>query len=342
MPEPTVGPMQSAVPPQAQLAEIGLGLWRTRAITIAAELELADHLASGSLHLDELASRTKTHASSLFRLLRALESIGVFEQTSPRVFGNTPMSNCLRKSVPGSSWAIIRSLFSVGEGEYEAWAGLLDTIQTGRIAFDQIHGCNFWEFLRRNPERAAIFNESMRSASSLGTPVITAACDWSRFPVIADIGGGIGTQLIDILNAHASCRGILFDRPDVLAQAIPHDRVRCVAGSFLESVPSGADAYILRSTIHDWADRESVAILKNVRTAMKPDSRVILIERIVSETPEPDLTKWLDLHMLVVAGGQERTAAEYTELYREAGLEVERIVPTRSPFKLIFGRRHQA
>ena len=188
----------------------------------------------------------------------------------------------------------------------------------------------------------AFFNESMRSVSSLGAPVVTAAYGWSRFPTIADIGGGIGTQLIDILNSHVSCRGILFDRPDVLAQAAPHARIQRVAGTFFESVPSGADAYILRSTIHDWADAESVAILKNVRTAMKQDSRVILIERIVSETPEPDLTKWMDLHMLVVAGGQERTAAEYTELYRRAGLEVERIVPTRSPFKLILGRRHQA
>jgi hypothetical protein len=335
---PDQSPWQPAIPPQAQLAEIALGLWRTRAVTIAAELELADHLMSGPLDVDSLAGRTKTPAGSLFRMLRALESIGVFKQISPRVFSNTPISECLRKSAAGSSWATIRSLFSVGEGEYEAWAGLLGSIQTGRIAFDQIYGCNFWEFLRRNPDKATIFNESMRSLSSPGAPVVTAACDWSRFPTIADIGGGIGTQLIDILNAHASCRGILFDQPDVLAQAIAHDRVQSVGGTFFESVPAGADAYILRSTIHDWADAESVAILKNVRTAMKPDSRIILIERIVSDTPEPDLTKWLDLHMLVVAGGQERTVAEYTELYRKAGLELERIVPTRSPFSLIFGR----
>jgi len=338
MSEPAAAPMQPVLPPQAQLSDIVLGFWRSRAVATAAELELADHLASGPLHVDDIASRTKTHAPSLFRMLRALESIGVFEQISPRVFSNTPMSDCLRKSVVGSLWATIRSLSSVGEGEYEAWAGFLGSIQTGRIAFDQMYGCSIWEFLRRNPGKAAIFNEAMRSVGSLGTPVITAACDWSRFPVIADIGGGIGTQLIDVLNAHTSCRGILFDQPDVVAQAIPHDRVQRVAGSFFESIPSGADAYILRSTIHDWADAESVAILKNVRAAMSPDSRVILIERNLSDAPESILAKWVDLHMLVVAGGQERTAAEYAELYRRAGLDLERVVPTRSPYILIFGR----
>jgi hypothetical protein len=178
----------------------------------------------------------------------------------------------------------------------------------------------------------------MRAYTQGVTPTVTAAYDWSRFRVIADIGGGIGTQLVDILNAHPSCKGILFEQPDVIARAIPHDRVECVSGSFLERVPAGADAYLLRQVIHDWADPEAVAIVKNVRAAASAESRVILIEQIIQETPQYALNKWMDLLMLVIVGGQERTAAEYRKLLDAAGLEVEKIVATAGPFSLIVSR----
>ena len=168
----------------------------------------------------DLASRTNTHAPSLFRLLRALESLGVFTQVSPHVFANTPASECLRKNVPGSESAMVRMALSTGGGAYESWAGLKNSIQTGELSFDQIYGYSTWEFCERNPDRSATFNEAMRSISSSMTPAVTASYDWSRFPVIADMGGGIGTQLVDVLNDHPSSRGIVYDRPDVLAEAI--------------------------------------------------------------------------------------------------------------------------
>ena len=329
---------QPTPPPFAQAVDILLGYWRSRALTIAAELELADHLAHGALHVDDLSTRTNTRSQNIFRLMRALEGIGVFKQVSPRVFANTPLSEVLRKDIPGSLWAGARNSLSVGSGEFEAWTGLLGSVQTGKIAFDQIYGYNFWEYLKRNPERAELFNETMRSVQAAMTPTVTAAYDWSRFPVIADIGGGIGTQLVDILKSHPTCRGILFDLPDGLKGAIRHDRVECVSGTFFERVPSGADAYILRSVLHDWADPEATAILKTVRAATKADSRVILIEHVIEETPENAYSKWLDLHMMVVLGGQERTGTEFRQLLGKADFELERIVPTASGMCLIIGR----
>jgi len=268
-------------------------------------------------------------------MLRALESIGVFEQVSPRVFANTDLGEALRKDIPGSQWAGIRLAFSTDVGEFEAWVGLLGSIQTGRIAFNQVRGYSFWEFLDRNPQQRAIFGEAMRSYSEAVTPAITAAYDWGRFSVIADIGGGIGTQLVDILNAHPSCRGVLFDQPGTVTRAIPHERVECVGGSFFERVPAGVDVYFLRLVIHDWSDEEAVAILKTIRAAAKPDSEVVLIEQVIQDTPEYALSKWLDLTMLTVSGGRERTAGEYRQLLDMAGLQVQTIMPTRSPFSLI-------
>ncbi|HYR44514.1 MAG TPA: methyltransferase [Terriglobia bacterium] len=326
--------------PQNQILGIVTGFWQSRALAIAAELELADLLADGPVSVDILAGRTKTDSLSLFRLMRALEGIGIFRQVSPQVFANTPTSDCLRKNVPGSQWAFVRIQLSRDCGVYGAWAGLMDSVQTGRVNFDQFHGCNFWQYLQRNPGTWTIFNEAMRSLGALMTPAITASYDWNRFPVIADIGGGIGSQLVDILNAHPSCRGILFDLPEVVTDAIPHERVERTGGDFFKSLPAGADAYILRGVIHDWAEPEAIAILKNVRQVMRPDARLVLIEWLIPEGPEPTLGKWIDLIMLTILGGRERTAAEFGELYAKCGFELDEIIPTASPLSIIIGRPH--
>ena len=187
-------------------------------------------------------------------------------------------------------------------------------MKTGAVAFEKLHGYSWIEFLRRNSQKLAIFNEAMRSLSAAITPAVTASCDWSRFPVIADIAGGIGTQLVSILDAHPSCRGILFDLPQMIAQAIPHERIEHIAGDFFSSVPGGADAYLLRWIIHDWAEPQALAILRNIRKAMKPEARLVVVESVVPDTPGFDLGKWMDVSMLVMTGGRERTAAEYAQL----------------------------
>jgi O-methyltransferase domain/Dimerisation domain len=328
----------SALPmPPYNVLTIILGFWQSRALAIAAELELADLLADGPQSVEVLAERTTTHSPSLFRLMRALESIGYFTQVSPRVFANTASSALLRKNAPGSQWALVRGTLSNGFGQYDSWAEILHSIQTGKTALEKVYGCEAWEFFNSRPEVWAVFNESMRSVGAAISPAVAQAYDWGRFSVVADIGGGIGSQLVAILDAHPSVRGILFDAPSVVAQAIPHARMERVSGDFFKSVPVEADAYILRSIIHDWPEQEALAILKNVRHAMKPNSRLVLIERVVPETAELAPAKWLDLHMLAVAGGRERTAAEYHELYTESGFDLERIISTPAGASLIIG-----
>jgi len=336
MTDSTTDAAQSPPTMYEQLRTWIAGLECFNGVQTAVELDLAEHLANGPLSVAELASRTNAHAPSLFRLLRALEGIGIFKQVSPRVFASTPDGELLRRSVPRSLWAFVRGTSACGF--HQALLGLSDAIRTGRTAFEQVHGCSVWEYQQRDPRRAAIFDEFFRSHQSGMAPAVTSAYDWSRFPVIADIGGGIGAQLVDILNAHRSCRGIIFDRPEVVERAISHDRVERAGGSFFERVPEGADAYILRSVIHDWADAESIAILKTIRAAAKPESRVILIEQIIPETPEDHHSKWLDLSMMVLTGGRERTATEYRQLLEKADLELEQIVPTTAGPSLVVGR----
>ena len=328
---------KAAALPYEKVFGIVLGFFQSRAMVVATELELADYLANGPLEIETLAERTHTHAPSLFRLMRALASIGIFKQEPSGAFANTPASECLRKNDPGALWGWIQMMQSVGGGQYEAWAGLTDNIRTGKTAFDALYGYSHWEFLSRNP--GVIFNDGMRSATKSMAPAVSASYDWGRFPVIADIGGGIGPQLVDILNTYRSCRGILFDRPEVIANAISHDRMEHVAGDFFKSVPAGADAYILRGVIHDWNDADSVAILRQVRHAMKPGSRSMIIEYLIPETNEFAPSKWLDLNMMVVSGGRERTVSEYRDLYVKAGLEVEQVVPTRAVMSIVVGRR---
>jgi hypothetical protein len=321
--------------PHEQILAITLGFWHSRALAVAAELELAEVLAEGPLHVDVLASRTKTHSPTLFRLLRALETLGVFSQVSPFVFANTPASDCLRRDVPNSQWAWVRAQLSVGGGVYKGWSGLDVSIQTGDTAFDQVLGCSFWEFYRHNPEAGTIFNEAMRLIGKHNSPEVAKSYDWSRFPLIADIGGGIGGLLVDILDAYPSCHGILFDEPKVVQQAITHERLKPIGGDFFQSVPGGADAYILRWIIHDWPDAEAVALLSTVREAMKPDACLILLEELIPETPELVPGKWIDLLMLAITGGRERTEKEYRELLSAAGFRLEEVVPTAGPLSIL-------
>ncbi|MDX6459756.1 MAG: hypothetical protein QOE55_3453 [Acidobacteriaceae bacterium] len=321
--------------PHEQILAITFGFWQSRALAVAAELELAEVLAEGPLHVDVLASRTKTHSPTLFRLLRALETSGVFSQVSPFVFANTPASDCLRRNVPNSQWAWVRAQLSVGGGVYEGWSGLGGSVQTGETAFDQVLGCSFWEFYRRNREAGAIFNEAMRLIGKHNSREVATSYDWSRFPVIADIGGGIGGLLVDILEAYPLCRGILFDEPKVVEQAISHERLEPIGGDFFQYVPAGADAYILRWIIHDWSEAAAVVLLGKVREAMKPGARLILLEELIPETPEVVPGKWLDLLMLAITGGRERTGKEYRELLFAAGFELEEVVPTAGPLSIL-------
>jgi hypothetical protein len=337
MAEAAAMPILAPHPPQEQIMGIVLGLVQARSLTAAAELGIADALAAGPLSLEDLAARTQADSTNLFRLLRALETLGIFQQISPGMFANTPVSNYLRRDVSGSQWAFVH-LLAPGFGLWDGYTEMLDTLRTGKTALFERWGYDLWEHFRRHPDRADILNEAMRSMTAPMTPTVTAAYDWSRFRVIADIGGGIGTQLVDILEAHPGCRGVLFDQPEVIAGGIPHPRVQRVAGNFFEHVPIEADAYLLRNIIHDWSDADSLRILRTLRKATKPGARVILIEWLIPDTPEFNFGKWSDITMMAALGGRERTKADFECLFRESGFELDEIVPTSSTFTITVGR----
>jgi len=330
--------MRNTPVPEEQILSFVLGFWQSRALAVATELGLPDLLAEGPLHINELARRTETNASALFRLLRAFESIGVFIQISPHVFGNTPASECLRKDIPGSQWPLVLQNLAKGNGPFEAWGELEHAVRTGGPSVEKVYGYDFWELLRCNSQARVTTNGAMRSASVAMTPAVTAAYEWSQFPVIADIGGGIGTQLVSILDAFPSTKGILFDQPHVGVESVFHNRMETIGGNFFESVPTGADAYLLRWILHDWAEPEAAAILGSLRRATNPTARLIVVESVIREGPAFNFGKWSDLQMLVCVGGRERTETEYRALLTAAGFDLQEVVATASPLSLLVAK----
>jgi hypothetical protein len=310
-----------------ELLAVVRGYERSRALTVAAELGIADLLQDGPRDADELAAATGTHAPTLYRLLRALASIGIFAEGAGRRFALNPMGDYLRRDHPLSVDPATR-MFGA-DYEWRAWGELAHSVRTGENAAEYALGCDVWEHRRRHPEYGTVFDAAMRTFSRETSAAVLAAHDFGRYGVIADIGGGTGAVLAAMLTAHPSVRGILFDQPHVVAGADPvlraaavADRVRVVPGDFFAEVPAGADAYVLARVLHDWADEDAVRILHSVRAAMAPEARLLLIEAVVGPPNEDPAGKFLDLMMLVSAGGQERTEDEWRVLLAAADLEL--------------------
>lgn len=325
--------------PHEQILSIILGYWQANVLALATKLGLADLLAEGPLPVEELANRTGANAQALFRMLRALESIGIFAQTGHRTFANTSSSEILRKDSPNSQAPLILHQICRGHGCYEAWHELEYTIMTGENSIRRIYGCDFFEFLGNNPQANEAMNGAMRSISNGITPSITTAYNWGRFPEIADVGGGIGTQIVSILNAFPRSKGVVFDLPHVASDAIPHQRLKAIGGNFFEWAPPGADAYLLRFVLHDWSDENAAAILRSVRRSMKPSASLALAEWMISEERGQDLSKWTDLHMMVMfPGARERTLTELNQLLAAEGFELDEVVPTSSSVTLLVAK----
>ncbi len=333
---------EQQLPPQAAMLQMIAGFWLSRTIYVAAKLGLADLISEGPKTAAELAEATNTHAPSLYRVVRALASAGIFSEDGEGRFHMTPLATTLQTGVPGSLRSL--ALTELGEEHYPAWENVLHSVKTGEIAFDHKFGMPIWEFFGENPENAAIFNDAMTNLTSGVIDAIMAAYDFSGYKTIADIGGGQGSLITTILKAYPDASGILFDMPVVAESGrerirAQHLEERCevVGGSFFDEVPAGADAYILKWIIHDWEEERAVALLKNCRKAMKLDSKLLLVEVVLPGVNEPHFGKFIDLNMLVMTGGRERTEEEYRELYRAAGFELTRVVPTESPFCVIEG-----
>jgi hypothetical protein len=327
------------VQPEAHLLQLAFGALFTQALNAAAKLRLADLLAEGPRSVAELAAATRTHERSLYRLMRSLASVGVFTEVEPKVFALTPVGEKLRAGVPGSMRNC--AIFMGEEWHWRAWGHLLHSVRTGETAWQHVHGIPIFEFFEANPDAAAVFNDTMTDMSTGVAPAIVEAYDFSGFHVLADIAGGHGYLLAQILKANPTVSGILFDVASVIEGAggmLEREgvaaRVEKVAGDFFESVPA-ADGYVMKHIIHDWDDERAIKILKNIRAAMRPGAKVLVVEAVVPQGDAPHYSKLLDLEMLTLPGGVERTADEYAESFRQAGLRLTRILPTRSPFSIV-------
>jgi hypothetical protein len=305
------------------------GIIAAQAIYAAAKLGIADLLASGPKTIAELALDSGAHPPALERLLRALVTIEVFAPTTDGRFRNTPLSETLRSDHPQSQRD--GALFLPAPFLWRPLGELYESVRTGEPAFQRIFGQHFFEYLGTHPADAAIFNAAMTQGISWTTPELLAAYDFSRFRQLVDVGGGEGALLRDILAATAKLQGILFDLPAVVAGAsgiLTGDiaaRCRVVGGNFFDSVPEGADAYLLKSVIHDWPDDDAAGILRSVRHAMRPDATLLLVENVIDSAARPG--GLLDMLMLVI-GGRERTEADFRSLVASAGFSLNRIIPT--------------
>lgn len=308
------------------------GYWVTQIVYVAAKLGIADLLKEGPQGIEALANSTKTHAPSLYRLMRALGSLGLFRENEVGEYETTALGRCLVSGSPGAVRA--RAILN-GEAWYTAWGGLLQSVRTGDTAFDHLFEMQFFEYLSGNREVAAVFDEAMAASAEVTARAVARAYNFSKSKTIVDVGGGTGAFLAGILQVTPQARGVLFDRPNVVAAAGAlltnagvADRCDVIAGDFFEEVAAGGDVYILSWIIHDWDDDRSVTILKNCRRAMASDARLLMIEQVIPDGNEPSLSKLYDLHMLVLTGGRERCGDEYRSLLAEADLQLTRIMPT--------------
>ncbi|MHB9025479.1 MAG: methyltransferase [Armatimonadota bacterium] len=320
------------------------GYQQTALLYVAAKLGLADLLAAGPKSSDALAETLGAHPRSLHRLLRGLVVLGVCAEEGNGRFRLTALGRGLQADAPGSQrgTAILN-----GEEYAGAWGGLLHSVMTGETAFPQVFGMSQWAHREAHPELNEYFNAELAQGTERLTGAVLAAYDFSRFGVVADVGGGHGSLLAAILNAHPAATGILFDLPHVVAGASPSleaagvaDRCRLAGGSFFDEIPAGADAQILKSVIHDWDDAQSLAILRNCHRALKAGGTLLLIERIMpARAARSPFAVLLDLQMLALTGGRERREAEFRTLLAAAGFTHTRLIPTRAGLHIIEGVR---
>ena len=333
----------SEIPVPAQLGQMITGYWISKSIYAAAKFGIADLLTDGPRSIADLAAATNTRPDLLYRLLRALASVGVFAENDGGNFSLTPLADLLREDVPGSQKALV---LMMGDDQFRAWANLTDTVQTGENAYEAVFGKPVFDHIAEHPEKARIFDAAMTGVHGRETGAIIDAYDFSGIQKLADIGGGNGSKLTAILQKHPAMHGILFDLQHVVDRARSNiddaglgDRCELAGGDFFQSVPAGADAYTMRHIIHDWDDEKSITILKNCHAVMEPDHKLLVIDSVILPGNDPAFAKLLDLHMMLIPGGKERTEAEFRELYDAAGFDLTRVVPTASDVSVIEGVR---
>lgn len=326
--------------PSPHRAMLGLiiGHWVARLVQVAATLNLADHLKGGPQTAEQLARAAGVRAPELYRILRALASVGVFAETKAGKFKLTPLAATLQTGAPGSMRTSATLLNA--DWQWDAWQHLLSSLKTGEVPFEKAHGMPVFEYLEKHPDDLKVFHDA---TTGLTNPAIAEAYNFSKYKTLVDVGGGHGALLAAILKKHAKLNGTLFDQPSVIAGARDgrhatdksiSKRFEMEAGSFFDAVPKGADVYTLKYILHDWNDERSVQILKTVRAAMTDKSRLLVIDSVIPPGNEPGYVKLLDIEMLII-GGRERTKADFAAIFREAGLKLTRVIATKSPLSIV-------
>jgi ubiquinone/menaquinone biosynthesis C-methylase UbiE len=322
----------SRLPP---LLEMAMGSWVSQALYAAARLKIADALTDGPQSCAAIAAATGTPSHSLSRLLRALCSLGVIAPADESRFVLTALGQPLQSDRPGSLHAMVLTL---GEIHYQAWGALDHSIKTGSPAFPRVFGAHLFDHLDRSAEAGAIFHAAMTDLAALISQAVLLAYDFAGIHLLVDVGGGYGRFLTDILAVYPNMRGILVDTPAVIGQAKRRveghrcqPRCTLVAGSLLEPLPRGGDLYLLSGVIHDWDDGDAVTILEQCRRAMTPNGKVVVVETVLPEADASAFGALLDLNMLVMTGGRERTEREFRGLLDAAGFEITRMTPTLAP-----------
>lgn len=325
------------VPPNVAMFEMVTGMWTAQAVGVAATLGIPDVVKDNAVGVEEIAAKVGAHADSVYRLLRALASVDVFEELPNKKFRLKALGHTLRSDVPGSarSMAIFQTQYN-----WPHWSELLHSVKTGEVGVPRVRGGkNLFEYMQGNAHAQAQFDDYMTLVSSIEITAVLAAYSFAGAKVIADVGGGHGTLLKGILEATPGARGILFDQPHVV-QAAKLDgplkeRIELQGGSFFEGVPAGADVYVMKHIIHDWEESKCLTILKHIRDAIPKNGKLVLVEAVVTPRGIPHFAKEIDLEMLVAAGGRERTAEQYAELFAKAGFRLTRVVPTVSVASVI-------
>ncbi len=330
-------------PAAADRRRMIVGYRLSQALYVAAKLGIADLLAEGTRRVEDLAGATGAHPSSLYRVLGLLASEGVFEELVEGRFALTPLAEPLCSNAPDSLRA--RAIFDGEEWNWHPWCNLLHSTKTGGSAFDHTYGVAVFDYLKETPEAALSFDNLMAARTRPWALSVVDAYDFADIGTLVDVGGGYGALLAAILAANPHLKGVLVDLPHVVAGAQPKledaglaDRCETAAGDFFQSVPEGGDAYILKHVLHDWDDDRCVSILENCRRAISNEGRLLVVEILIVPGNEWDYGKYLDLNMLVLAKGRERTEEQYRTLLEVAGFTLSRVVAARSELSIIEGR----
>lgn len=325
--------------PQQLFRQLLDGYRISQLLYVVAELGIADLLKDGGKTYGELAQATNVNPQTLFRALRGLASIGVFTRVDEERFGNNELSEPLRSDVPNSLRVAARM---VGHEFYPAWGNVMHTVRTGETAFDALFGQSDWDYRSQNAEEGQLFNALMSTSSAMRMDMVAASLDWGQFGTIVDVGGGQGTMVATILQDHPTVKGIVYDLQGPasaartrLAEAGLSERAYAVAGSFMDGVPTGGDAYILSRILHDWQDKEAIQILQNCRAAMHTDATLVIVERVLDAVAPTSEGAFGDLHMMVMNGGRERTRGEFEQLLAATGIRLVEVIATEMPFQVI-------